>query len=329
MASDGGGVPTAVDDAAVDAQLERFKPPEQLPPLPKVGLGTRLYADERVHRVVPAPIGFGLARARAEYLWRRNKGLRDNALKSMEFVVGRSSRKHEVEALAQRYLVQTAYRSEVLWRPWLTGNLPVSGVEHPQAALARGNGAILNFMHHGPYVGLTVSADKVGVHAYAAIAPFYFEEPTPGFAGHRDRQHGKCLARGAHTFSAAGGFPLLTGLLKANRFVGLNTDSPGTLEMDFLGRRVKAASGAAKLSLKYGSPIVPVVARDIGKPGRAKIEFLPPLYPEEHPDPEQLQQAIADAHAPAILAWPEALEWPLDRWKPADPEEARYFGFED
>ena len=84
-------------------------------------------------------------------------------------------------------------------------------------------------------------------------------------------------------------------LLRGGELVALASDLAGSLEMTMLGRRVSAGSGAARLAAELEVPLVPV-------------------------------QAIADAHAPAILAWPEGLMEPLERWRAVAEEDVARFG---
>jgi lauroyl/myristoyl acyltransferase len=208
----------------------------------------------------------------------------------------------------------------------MAGKVKVDNAQVALDVIAEGRGAILNFMHHGPFVALTEAMQNVGIHPYAAIAPFYFEEPVAGYNGHRDRRHMLTLRAGAKVFSAAGSFPLVLAIIQDGRVMGLSTDVPGSAEMTFLGRRVRAASGCTKASLRTGAPIIPIsMHRHTREIARARIED--PIDPKDFPTVEALQQRIADVHEPAVLDWPEALEWPLQRWTPADPAEAEEFGF--
>lgn len=307
--------------------LEEFAPPEELPPLPPLGPVGRLYASTRFHRALPRAVDLGAVRARVERSWRRGGPERDAAILAMELLVGNSSRASEVTALAKAHMVESAYRSALLWRPWDTGALQMLDAHHARDAMATGRGVVLSFLHHGPYVGLPVAVDRVGVHPYAPIAPFYFEDPVPGFRGHRDRQHATCLARGATTFNVAGGLRLMMDIVRSGRCLGIAPDLPGNLEVEVLGRRVLTAPGAAKLAQRSGALLVPIaMERHRGGP-RARARMLPAIDPTDHETAESLQQALFDAHAPALLAWPEALEWPLERWIPADPADAERFGF--
>jgi hypothetical protein len=50
----------------------------------------------------------------------------------------------------------------------------------------------------------------------------------------------------------------------------------------------------------------------------------PPIEPGEFADFDALQSEIARRHEPAVLAWPEGLQEPLFRWRPADAADAEF-----
>jgi lauroyl/myristoyl acyltransferase len=112
--------------------------------------------------------------------------------------------------------------------------------------------------------------------------------------------------------------------LSAGETLILSFDMPGSLPMTFLGRRVGVASGTARLALESGAPIVPITTRRAG--GRQVLQVRESIDPNMFGDAEALQAEIARRHEPAVLAWPEAVENPLRRWNPLDPEDVREFG---
>jgi len=54
-----------------------------------------------------------------------------------------------------------------------------------------------------------------------------------------------------------------------------------------------------------------------------------PIDPGDFADIETLQEHIFRRHEPAVLTWPEALEWPLRRWTPVDAADIAEFGFRE
>lgn len=308
--------------ATLEERTEVIEPDQEppalheLPPLPPIGRAARLYADTRTHRAVPLHVALAATRARSEVFWRRSAGGRQAALAAMELVVGCCDRAGEVETLARRHVYETAKRSELLWRPWETRRLPIEGAEVLSRLRNDGRGALLHFLHHGPYVGITGSFARAGLpRINAPIGPFYFEMPTPGYHGHRDRQHLSCLYDGGRCFSATGSFGRIVALLERGENVAIAIDMPGTTPVEILGRRVLVSGGIVKLALKTGAPIVPMTMHRRGRIATVRLEE--PVEPAGFDGVEALTQELVRRHEPALHAWPEALEWPLQRWTPA------------
>jgi lauroyl/myristoyl acyltransferase len=125
-------------------------------------------------------------------------------------------------------------------------------------------------------------------------------------------------------FAAKGGMDHRRGLLTDGNVVALASDLPGSLPFTMLGRRVSGGSGAARLALELGVPIIPVTAWQRGT--LQTYEVGTPIEPGELGDLEGIQQAIADAHAPAILAWPEGLMAPFERWRAVEEADIERYG---
>jgi lauroyl/myristoyl acyltransferase len=275
-------------------------------------LARRAYATPALHRLAPWPLALATVRARARRLWAQ-PAKREHALRSMEYLVGASSRAHEVEAIAERYVFENVKRDELTWRPWQTTRFPVDGAGILRELAASGRGAIVNFLHHGQYAGTFGSLGRHGVHLHLAVNPGLLGPQPPTYEGRRGTRHIRTARVGtASVFSANGGLDRMRELLADGELVALASDLPGSMPMDLLGRRVSAGSGAARLSLETGAPIVAVTAWRDGSLQRLRVEA--PIDPVDHTDVASVQQAIADAHAPALLAWPEALMEPLERW---------------
>lgn len=252
---------------------------------------------------------------RNEYGWRRSAEHRRKLTDAMSFLLADSRRVGEVQQLARRHGYETAKRSELLWRPWLITRLKIENVEALRSVRDQGRGVVLSFMHHGPFVGIFGSLARRGVRVHVPLAPVYFESPSfgaRGYSGHRDRQHLRCAATGSTVFESTGSYPHIRRLLEHGAVVALAWDLPGRMPSTFLGRRVLAASGAARAAKDTGTPIVPVHMRRRGQ--LATMVIGEPVEPALSPDVGTLHAELVRRHEPAVLAWPEALEWPLQRW---------------
>jgi lauroyl/myristoyl acyltransferase len=273
----------------------------------------RVWATPGFHRAVPMPVAGRLARLRARAAWRVSVGVRADAEAQMHFLLGRSSRAGEVTELAAEHVYENVMRNELHWRDWITTRMPVAGVE----VLRRPGGALLNFFHHGPYGGIFGSLARHGVRVHVATHPIYLEAQPTDFAGLRHRQHLTTVSTGGTpTFNSVGSYGYMRDLLRRGEIVALATDLPGSTPMTFLGRRVRAASGAARLALETGAPIVPISGHPHGWGMRLSVQE--PIDPRAFADVEALQGEIARRHEPAVLAWPQAVEWPMGRFRPAE-----------
>jgi lauroyl/myristoyl acyltransferase len=291
-----------------------------------LGLARRVYASPLTHRMLPWPAAVATVRARAARIWATSTIKREHAIRSMEFLVGRTDRAGEVEELGRRWIFESLKRDELTWRSWQTTRFPVAGVERFDPARRQGRGAILSFVHHGQHAGIFGSLARQGVISHVAVLPSLIAgDPGPGYQGLRRKQHiATARLGGAVMFAAKGGMDHMRELLADGNVVALASDLPGSLPFTMLGRRVSGGSGAARLALELGVPIIPVTAWQRGT--LQSYEVGTPIEPGELGDLEGIQQAIADAHAPAILAWPEGLMAPFERWRAVEPADVERYG---
>ena len=76
------------------------------------------------------------------------------------------------------------------------------------------------------------------------------------------------------------------------------------------GKLLPFKKGAFFLATDTGAPIIPVIIQGTARmmhkvslnivPGVATVQFLPPIYPEEFPDREDLMVAVRDAMEQAL-----------------------------
>jgi lauroyl/myristoyl acyltransferase len=283
----------------------------------------RAYATPALHRLAPWPVAVAVVRARAARLWTVPQ-VREHARLSMGFVLGCSTSPENVEAAARRWIFETIKRDELTWRPWQTTRLPVEGLDVLRKLREAGRGAIVNFLHHGQYAGTFGSLARVGFPSQIAVLPSLIGTQPRSYEGRRRSQHIRTASTGCTVFRAKGELDQMRDLLAAGELVSLATDVPGNTPMTMLGRRVSCGSGAARLSAESNAPIVPITAWRRGSLQVLRVEA--PIEPREYGDFRAVQQAIADAHAPALAAWPEGLMEPLERWRAVDDADVAAFG---
>jgi KDO2-lipid IV(A) lauroyltransferase len=136
----------------------------------------------------------------------------------------------------------------------------VRGLEHVDAALARGNGAILVSGHLASVslVGQLIPA--LGYRLTGLLEPIEPAELFEFFVAQRETFGAHLLAAGA----SPGVLRELLAALRRNEVLGLVTDRDITGTgpcIEFFGAPTTFPDGAAVLSLRTGAPILPAVAR--------------------------------------------------------------------
>jgi lauroyl/myristoyl acyltransferase len=294
-------------------------------PMPvEMGPLRRLYATVGFHPAMPWPVARAAVEVRAARLW-RSPTLQEHACLSMEWVVGRTSRADEVEALARRWVFENLKRDEMTWRPWQATRFPVERAELFGEVIADGRGAIVSFFHHGQHAGMFGALARHGHWANVAVLPALLDELLPGYQARRRRAHIDMAKLGATVFPAKGAMDHMRDLLRSGELVGIASDLPGSVRVEMLGRQATAASGAARLAYELGVPLIPVTSHP--RPGSTQsFRIGDPIEPRAHDGVESVQQAIFDAQADAVLEWPEGLMEPLERWRAVEPADADRFG---
>ena len=290
-----------------------------VPPLPPVSTRMRVMTSTRLRRLVPLALVLGIVRLLNELRW-RSPGYREWCERSMHYLLGESPRADEAARLAKDYGYWSLKRSELLWHPHRLDSLPLRDVDLLRSAQAQGRGVILSFNHHGWFIATFSALRRQGIVTHLAVADHYFlDTPKPGYHGRHDRQHLIDCAQGSRVFNAVGSFPHIRDLLGRGETVALAFDVPGPARSEILGRTVYAAHGVARTAKTTGALIVPVTMSDTGGHlGTGRFEAA--LDPEEFDSVEDLHAAVVARHQGALLAWPEAVEWPLLRWEEQPPE---------
>jgi lauroyl/myristoyl acyltransferase len=296
------------------------------PPVRTASRRDRVYGSYRFHRAYPMMLGARYARYRTDRWWATDPRARDDARLQMRFLVGREPGA-DLDALAKDYMYETFKREELGWRPWLTSRFAVDGEQWLRDAQAAGNGAILNFAHHGHYGGIFASLGRLGFRTHVATDSWFLYQQRSDYVGMVGRRHLALISsNGSQPFDVAGSYPHMRDLLEAGETVGIASDLPGNTQASFLGRPVKVASGAARLALDTGAPIVIVTTRRHRWGQRVTVEE--PIRPEDFTDFRVLLGEILRRHEPAVRAWPAAFERPLRHFAPVEAADIDAFGFD-
>lgn len=274
-------------------------------------LGVMAFTSTHTRRLYPARLSLPLINAHAAASRRaRTRRWRENVSFYRELLRYTSLAGAE-EEVATRAVAEYFRASEIFWRPWLMGRGEIEGLEHLEAARARGRGVVAPFPHFGlPYAQFPIM-HRYHVDAWVIAAPQHYMELHDDWFGRSNRQgrkyidllgEGRAIVRwptdsptGDETFGRS------LRVLEEGGIVSVAFDSVGSLSTPFMGRNIKLAGGAALLACASGAIVAPFVHRFRGC--RPVIRFAPALDPEDFVGAEALQAALA-----AIME-----EWALER----------------
>jgi lauroyl/myristoyl acyltransferase len=282
-------------------------PPDTSPPASRA----REASTAALRRVLPTRLLVRRAELRASAAWETNPVTRERALPAMEAVVGGTARAGELEQLAREHYIEQAAQRTLFWQPWKMPSMDARSTETAQAALSSGRGVLVSSCHLGPmflhYWPLT--AIRSG---YAIVGPWFFEAPTPDYAGRRLARWRKGLEpRDERLLASRGVFVQLRALLAEGEMAFTYFDMPGSRITSFLGKPVMLATGTARLSSEADALVLPIRARR--ERHRVWTDVHAPLDPREFSDYEQLQDALAGVHERWVLERPGAMEDPNRR----------------
>lgn len=260
-----------------------------------------------VRRLVPVRYVPSVVRRRLDQLW-ENADFRASSEAQMEFLLGKTTRAHEVADLAYGYAEQMLLRAHMRWHPRAITRQRVAGIEWLTTRRDPGRSVILSFTHHHRYDGMFASVARLGSPSKIVVST----EITRPEAGIAFAQHLRVAGRGGEIVPTEGGIKALVAILQPGVTMALAPDFPGRTPVTFLGRRVMGASGTPRLATMTNSQVVLVThRRDDAGP---YIQVHPPLEPSDYADPAALLDDILRRHGEAVLDWPEAFESPAARF---------------
>lgn len=162
----------------------------------------------------------------------------------------------------------------------------IDGLEHVDAALARGRGVILALPHMGSWDNTASYGGALG-YPITAVTGRFPGSLNDAVVRTRQRYGLQVLLVGRPAVRE------IIEALKANRMVGLVCDQeegPG-VEVDFFGRRAVVPAGAAALALKTGAALM-AGYQHMTPPGRHHIHLEPALSWPADENKENLMQRI-------------------------------------
>jgi lauroyl/myristoyl acyltransferase len=175
---------------------------------------------------------------------------------------------------------------------------------------------ILSFMHHHRYDGMFASLKRHGADLHILMLAEVLAKDAPEPV----RQHCRVVRRGGTIQSTEGGTAAILEILKPGVTLAIASDVASQTEVEFLGRRVRGAFGAARIAAQTNSPVVIVTSVRDGDDvlNGHYLKVHEPLEPADFAGPEELLNELLAVHGEAILAWPEAHDIPLARFMPIE-----------
>jgi lauroyl/myristoyl acyltransferase len=168
----------------------------------------------------------------------------------------------------------------------LTERVSVDGLDHLDAALAAGRGAIMAVPHMGSWDMAGSYAGAVG-YRISAVADRFPGSLNDAVVRTRQRFGLEVITLGRSAVRA------ITDALRANRVVALLCDleqGPG-VRVRFFGRTATVPGGPAAFALKTGAALMPACQYSVA-PGRYRIHLDPPLPLSEADTKEDVMQRV-------------------------------------
>ena len=207
-------------------------------------------------------------------------------------------------------------RLPVMSKEEIIEKVSVSGVEHLNAALNRGKGALLITAHFGNW---ELCAARIAAEGYTitAVARDAAHSATANTVNSARRSAGVGVINREDTRE-------MLRILRGNGLLGILPDQHvliGGVVVDFMGRPAMTATGPAKLAARTGCRMVPVFCSR-GADNSLHLEIEPALELVDTGDTEgdvvANTQLMNDAIGARIRKQPEQWLWLHNRWKGTD-----------
>lgn len=280
--------------------------------------GARLARVTRVAMALPQPVMFTLVTAAGLTAFALAGRTRRRILRNMRALLPEVSSPRRVW-LCARYFVQeclTIYEQAVEYHRGLLGRgtggaharvtFDIDGLDHLDAALARGRGAIVLTPHVGNYfyffwwLSQRHECLTVATMGSPEIRPLYLGFEALGLDGFDyDADPPLVIVRQLRALLARGGVAFLMG----------DFARPGFPRSTLLGRPSEFAAGPVALALETGAPVVPLMGKRV-RWRRHRMTFGAPLDLAARYAPRQRHEALDET----VRAMERAIREAPDQW---------------
>lgn len=261
--------------------------------------GTVWSAGWQVARWLPEAVAFAIADAAGRVAARRGGATRARVCANLAHVVGAHQLDPSVDAAFRsyaRYWVE-AFRAADISTADIHRRVTTSGMEHLDAVLDEGHGAIVLLAHHGSW---DIAARWAEAHRYHLAVVAEVVRPRSlfdRFVRLREAMGLEVVPLVPRTGLTGKGIAVRLGeVLAENHLVGLLTDrdlSGSAPLVEFFGAPCRLPIGATVLAKRYGAPVVPISL--LQRPGRRwHLQVLQPRRLQAM-DAHAAQQQVAHA----------------------------------
>lgn len=246
---------------------------------------------------LPAPFAYGVACKRGNWYFRLNSSMREEILYNLECIFGNQLSTTEREEIARDYFRRRSCEAIDVMRMARSGRslarlVEIRGLEHIEAALAAGKGAIICSAHSGSYNCCFSLLGACGFHvtsvgdwrssSASTMSPLQRflwraiqEKPLEH---HRQRPN---IEPEQDRFGTA---MRMVEVLRSNELITMAIETPVAPEdcqravpVDFLGRQMFLLPGSVDVAKITGSPVLVLVVHRLRDWRHQVVEISPPV----------------------------------------------------
>ncbi len=245
---------------------------------------------------LPAPIAYGVARLRGDWCYRLHISEREQIIRDLEGVLGDQlspmERKHVARDFFRRRSCEAMDVMRLAGRGRALGRLvEIHGLEHIQAALAAGKGAIICSAHFGLFNG---SFSLLGARGFPVTTVGDWRTTSDSsmsplqrflwqliYEKRLERHRRPNIEPARDRFGTA---IRMTEILRSNELITIAVETPLPVEdraraipVDFLGRQIRVLPGSVSVAQLAGSQLLVLVVHRLADWRHQVLEISPPV----------------------------------------------------